>query len=494
MTTEAQMLGAAGLLLLCVLASKLSGKIGVPTLVFFLGIGILAGVEGIGKVEFDDALGTQSLGIVALAYILFSGGLDTKWNAIKPVLKTGIALSTLGVLFTCLLTGMFVHYFLGFPILQSFLIGAIVSSTDAGAVFTVLRSRNIHLKGNLKPLLELESGSNDPMAVFLTTAILTMMKTPGFTVVDMVPLLFQQMFIGALVGYGSGRILVWLFNSIKLHFEGLYTVMSLAMVLFIYSATQKLQGNGFLAVYMAGVVLGNSTFVFKKSLTLLHDGISWLMQCAMFIALGLLIYPSKVLNVWQNGILVATFMILFARPLSVFGSLIFSKLSLREKGLVSWVGLRGSVPVVMATYPLVEGLDSTGLIFNIVFFVALSSLIIQGTSIPFVSKLFNVYDPFELPKKNYSSTPGHLSDIVTVDVPPFSQAVHKTLVDLGIHHQQALIVAIERNEEVIIPRGSTTIEAHDKISLMADDDGLADFVEMLWTPENQNQNIKQLHH
>lgn len=493
MTTEAQMLGAAGLLLLCVLASKLSGRIGMPTLVVFLGIGILTGVEGFGKVHFDDALATQSLGVVALAYILFSGGLDTKWTAIRPVVRHGIALSTLGVLFTCLLTGAFTHYVLDLPILQSFLIGAIISSTDAGAVFTVLRSRNVHLKGNLKPLLELESGSNDPMAVFLTTAIITLMKTPGFTVVDMVPLLFKQMIIGAVFGYGAGKFIVWIFNSIKLHFEGLYTVMSLALVLFIYSATQKLQGNGFLAVYIAGVVLGNHTFVFKKSLTLLHDGISWLMQCAMFLTLGLLMYPSKVMNIWQHGIMIAGFMILIARPLSVFASLVLSKLSWQEKGLISWVGLRGSVPVVMATYPLVEGLDGTGMIFNIVFFVALSSLIIQGTSIPLVSRFFNVNNPLEPRKKNYSSTPGHLSDIVTVDVPAFSQAVSKSLVDLGIHHQQALIVAIERNEEVIIPRGSTTIEANDKISLMADDDGLADFVEMLWTPENHNQNIKSLH-
>lgn len=465
----------------------------MPTLVVFLGIGILTGVEGLGKVHFDDTLATQSLGIVALAYILFSGGLDTKWSSIKPVLSSGMALSTFGVLFTCLLTGSFAHFLLDLPILQSFLIGAIISSTDAGAVFTVLRSKNIHLKGNLKPLLELESGSNDPMAVFLTTAIITLMKTPGFTVMDMVPLLFKQMIIGALFGYGTGRLIVWLFNRIKLPFEGLYTVMSLALVLFIYSATQKLQGNGFLAVYIAGVVLGNHTFVFKKSLTLLHDGISWLMQCAMFLTLGLLMYPSKVLNIWQHGILIAGFMILIARPLSVFASLIFSKLSWQEKGLISWVGLRGSVPVIMATYPLVEGLDGNGFIFNIVFFVALSSLILQGTSVPFVSKMFKVFDPFAQDKKNYSSTPGHLSDIVTVDVPPFSQAVSKSLVDLGVHHQQALIVAIERNEEVIIPRGSTTIEANDKISLMADDDGLADFVEMLWTPEKQNQNINSLH-
>ena len=494
MTTEAQMLGGAVLLLLCVFASKVTGRFGIPTLVVFLGVGILAGSEGIGRIHFDDALATQSLGIVALAFILFSGGLDTKWNSIRPVLSAGIALSTFGVLFTCLLTGAFAHYFLGLPILQSFLIGAIISSTDAGAVFTVLRSKNVHLKGHLKPLLELESGSNDPMAVFLTTAILTMMQTKGFTIIDMVPLLFKQMLIGALMGYVCGRGLVWLFNLIKLQIEGLYTVMSLAIVLFIYSATQTLQGNGFLAVYIAGVVLGNNIFVFKKSLIILHDGVSWLMQCAMFLTLGLLIYPSKVLNVWSYGIFIAGFMILVSRPISVYAALCLSKLSIKEKGLISWVGLRGSVPVVMATYPLVEGLDGDGLIFNIVFFVALSSLIIQGTSIPFFAKLFKVHDPFGPAFKYHTSTHGHLTDIVTVDVPEYSQAVNKCLVDLGIHHQNAMIVAIERNDEVIIPRGSTTLEAHDKISIMADDEKLADFVEMLWTPDaNQKMNNRSLH-
>lgn len=479
--TETLMFSAAVLLLLCVVASKVTGKLGIPTLVVFLGVGMLAGSEGIGKIEFNDALATQSLGVVALAYILFSGGLDTKWNSIKPVLKPGISLATLGVLFTCFLTGSFVHYFLNFPIMDSFLVGAIISSTDAGAVFTVLRSKDVHLKGHLKPLLELESGSNDPMAVFLTTAIIKLMETPEFRVWDMIPLLFKQMILGALVGYLLGRTLVWLFNNIKLPIEGLYTVTSLAVVILIYSLTQKLQGNGFLAVYIAGVVLGNHTFVFKKSLSLMHDGISWLMQCAMFLTLGLLINPSQVLEVAKFGVYIAAFMILCARPISIYASLIFSKLSGREKALISWVGLRGSVPVVMATYPLVAGLDKTGLIFNVVFFVCLSSLIIQGTSIPFFSKLFKVYDSVAAPVKNYSSTPGHLSDIVTVDVPKHSQAINKSIIELGLPPNSTLIVAIERNEEVIIPRGNTTIEPGDKISVMADDDHLADFVENIWT-------------
>lgn len=482
MTTETQMLGAAILLLLCVVASKVTGKMGMPTLVVFLGVGLLAGSEGLGKIHFDDALATQSLGIVALSYILFSGGLDTKWNSVRPVLKSAVSLSTLGVLLTCFLVGTFVHFILALPLLESYLLGAIVSSTDAGAVFTVLRSKNIQLKGNLKPLLEVESGSNDPMAVFLTTGLLKMMETPHLSLMEMVPMFIQQMFFGAVIGYGSGKLLVWVFNAIKLQIEGLYTVLSLAVVLFIFSGTQALQGNGFLAVYMAGVILGNHNFVLKKSLTLMHDGISWLMQCVMFLALGLLIYPSKVMGIMDTGILISVFMIFLARPISVYVSLLFSRLNFREKGLISWVGLRGSVPVVLATYPLVAGFDRNALMLNLVFFVAVTSLIIQGTSIPLIARFLGVYDTKSPVLKNYSSTPGHLSDIVTVDVPAHSQTVSKSLVDLGINSDKSLIIAIERNEEVIIPRGSTTIEAGDKISVMADDERLADFFELVWTP------------
>lgn len=484
---EASFLGVAVLLILCVLASKATGRLGIPTLVVFLCIGMLAGSEGPGRIEFNDTRSTQSLGILALAYILFSGGLDTKWNVVKPVIKEGFALATFGVLFTCIFVGSFIHYILGFSLLESFLVGAIISSTDAGAVFTVLRSRNIHLKGNLKPLLELESGSNDPMAVFLTTAFLQMMLIPSFKLPDMIPLLFQQMLTGALVGYVLGITISWLFNRIKLHIEGLYIVLSIALVIFIYSLTQSFKGNGFLAVYISGVVLGNHNFVFKKSLTLLHDGLSWLMQSVMFLTLGLLVYPSQILDVAGEGMLIASFMILIARPFSVYLALTFSNLSFKEKTLVSWVGLRGSVPVIMATYPLVAGIDRAGLIFNIVFFVALSSLIIQGTTIPLVSKWLNVHDPFAPLKRNYSSTPGHLKDIVTVEVPPNSPLVDKTIVDLGLPHNKVLIVGIERNGEVIIPRGSTILEKEDKISIMADDESLANFYEMLWAPKMEHR-------
>jgi cell volume regulation protein A len=485
---EWAMLGAAALVIMCVFASKAAEKMGVPTLVFFLAIGVVAGREGLGKIDFDNAEAAQSFGILALSYILFSGGLDTKLQSIRPVMKSALSLVTLGVIFTCLLVGSFVHFILGFSFMESYLIGAIVSSTDAGAVFTVLRSRNIHLKGNLRPLLELESGTNDPMAVFLTTSMLQLMLTPEFKVIDIIPLLVVQMTVGAVLGFLAGRGMAFMFNKVKLKIEGLYTVLSIASVVFIFSGTQALKGNGFLAVYIAGLILGDQAFVFKKSLTLVHDGISWLMQSAMFLTLGLLIYPSQVFKVAGPAMFISIFMLIAGRPISVFLCLAFSKLSIREKSLVSWVGLRGSVPIILATYPLVAGIDRAGLIFNLIFFVALSSLIIQGTSIPFVSKLFKVNDPQALPNREYSSTPGHLGDIVMVDVPENSPVAHKSIVEMAIPHQKVLIIAVERNGEVIIPRGSTTFEPHDKISLIADDESLGDFVEMLWIPMTEKEN------
>lgn len=488
---EIYLLATAVLLILCVFASKATGRLGMPTLVVFLGIGVLAGSEGIGKIEFNDASKAQSLGVLALAYILFSGGLDTKWSSIKPILKEGFFLSTLGVLSTCLLIGAFIHYILGLGALESFLIGAIVSSTDAGAVFTVLKSQAIHLKTPLKPLLEFESGSNDPMAVFLTTSILQMMEMGNLTLIDMLPLLFEQMILGGVVGYTGGKAISWLFNRLKLEIEGLYIVFSLAIVIFIYSLTQVFEGNGFLAVYIAGVILGNSNFVFKKTLTRMHDGISWLMQSAMFLTLGLLISPSQLLQVARPGIYISAFIIIFARPISVFLSLAFSKLSFQEKALVSWVGLRGSVPIVMATYPLVAGIDQADYIFNVVFFIALSSLIIQGMSIPIISKALKVDDPFGQTKQDYSSIRGFLKDIVTVVIPKNSWVLDKSIVDIGISPKNVLIVGIERRGEVIIPRGTTMLEGDDKVSVIADDEALGDFVELLYHPHDDKNHYSK---
>ena len=474
-SVELFLFGTAALLLLCVFASKASGKLGIPTLVVFLAVGILAGSEGPLGIQFDNAYLAQTLGIVALAYILFSGGLDTKIKDVRPIMKAGASLASLGVFITSLIIGLFNHYVLGFSLLEAMLIGAIISSTDAGAVFTVLRSRSIHLKGHLKPILELESGSNDPMAVFLTTSILTLMAAPQeASIYQFITNFIAQIIVGGVIGYGAGRVAILGFNKLKLEFEGLYTVMSLALVLLIYSLTQALKGNGFLAVYIAGVVLGNSSFIFKKSIMLMHDGVSWLMQSLLFLTLGLLLYPSKVVEVTGTGFFIAIFLMFVARPISVFIGLSLTKdVSFREKLLISWVGLRGSVPIVMATFPLVAGIHNADLIFNLVFFVALTSLVFQGSSIPLVAKLLGLEgEAKEDPSANEQVSDANPRDnMVQLLVPAESELVGKAVVDLSLP-EDLLIVLIEREGKTVIPRGATQIFANDKLYILAEDPSL----------------------
>lgn len=478
---ELFLFGTAVLLTLCVLLSKASYRVGIPTLVVFLAVGILAGSEGIGGIYFDNAYYAKTLGVVSLAYILFSGGLDTKWSLVKPVVKSATSLATLGVLINAFAVGLFSWYILNLSWLESMLLGGIISSTDAGAVFTVLRSKSIHLKGNLRSLLELESGSNDPMAVFLVTSVLVLMIVPEYSVISLTPRFIQQMLLGGALGFMGGKGAAWGFNRLKLEFEGLYTVLSLAVVLIIYTTSQVIDGNGFLSVYIAGVVMGNETFVFKKTLILLHDGISWLMQSSMFLTLGLLIFPTQVVEVAGHGILLAAFMILLARPLSVFISLSFSSLNWKEKMFVSWVGLRGSVPIVMATFPLVAGIDKAEYIFNLVFFVSVTSLLIQGTSISYVANLLGV--SVKAPEKpehhnEYTSTATLRNNMSYVDIPSASPLVNKSIVDLKLPHD-LLIVLIERKGEVIIPRGATELKALDKLMVIAQKESLTQLKEKL---------------
>lgn len=468
---ELFLFATALLLILCVLISKATGRMGIPTLVVFLGVGIMAGSEGLGGIYFDNAYYAKTLGVVALVYILFSGGLDTKWSSIRPVIRSAVSLATLGVVVTCITVGYFTHYVLNFSLLEGFLVGAIISSTDAGAVFTVLRGQNINLKGRLKEILEVESGSNDPMAVFLVTSILLIMRKPEYSVFALIPKLVQEMVLGLAVGYLGGKGMAFAFNRLKLQFEGLYTVLSLAMVLIVYTTSQVLHGNGFLSVYVAGVVLGNESFVYKKTLMLLHDGVSWLMQSGMFLTLGLLIFPSHILDITGPGILVAGFMILIARPVSVFISLSNSSLNWREKSFIAWIGLRGAVPVVMATYPLVAGIARAEYIFNLVFFVAVTSLMIQGTSISMVAKWLGLISPEE--KKHdqieHSSTATLKNNMSTINVPV--DFIQKNIVDLKLP-QDLLIVLIERKGSVIIPRGGTQIEPSDKLMVVAEKESL----------------------
>lgn len=466
---ELTLLAAAVLLLASILASKVSDRLGIPSLLIFLGIGMLAGSEGIGGIHFDDPSIAQALGIIALSYILFAGGLSTDWASVRPVLAQGGLLATLGVLLTAALAGWFATVVGGFSPLEGFLLGSIISSTDAAAVFSVLRSRSASLKGNLRPLLELESGSNDPMAVLLTLACISLLLHPEETVVDLIPMMIVQLVLGAGLGYLLGRGMVLLINHIRLEYDGLYPVLSLAMVLLIYGLSTIVQANGFLAVYVAGIVMGNHGFIHKRSLIRFHDGLAWLMQISMFLVLGLLVYPSKLAGVAGTGILAAAFLMLAARPAAVFLTLIGSGMSHRERLMVAWVGLRGAVPIILATFPLLAGVTQAERMFDIVFFVVLASALLQGTSIPQVARWLGVDAPMaRVPVYPIECEPGGRvpCDLVDVEIRPDSAVAGKQLVELGLP-EGALVVLINRGEEFIIPTGGTILNPGDRLLFLA---------------------------
>src|SRR5690606_36565955 len=322
-TAENILLLCSVLLILSIIASKASYRLGVPALLMFLGLGMLAGSEGVGKIHFDDPRLSQFLGMIALNFILFSGGLDTKWESIRPVLREGIVLSSLGVLLTAVALGLFAHFALDFSWIEAMLIGSIVSSTDAAAVFSILRSKSVALKGNLRPLLEFERGSNDPMAYFLTISLLTIYAEEDQSLLYLIPFFFKQMIIGGAVGLAMGKLMVTVVNRINLDVDGLYPVLLTAMVMLTFSLVTLFGGNGFLAIYICGLILGNSGFLHKKSLMQFYDGVAWLMQIVMFITLGLLVFPSQILPVMGTGLLLSLFLMFVARPAGVFLSLLF---------------------------------------------------------------------------------------------------------------------------------------------------------------------------
>jgi cell volume regulation protein A len=472
---------AASLLLLGIFASIASDRLGVPALLLFLFLGMLAGSDGLGGIHFDNAFQAQALGVVALAYILFAGGLSTEWASVRPVLGAASILATLGVLMSALLVGAFAWWAFGVPFGVAVLLGAIVSSTDAAAVFSVLRSRAVSLKGNLRPLLELESGSNDPMAVFLTLGLTGILVDPSSSVLGLVPMFLQQMALGAAAGYAAGIGMTRLVNRLDLQYEGLYPVLTLGLVLLTYGATAMAGGNGFLAVYVAGVVMNTRVFVHKTSLVRFHDGLAWLMQISMFLVLGLLVFPHRLLLIVGIGIAISLFLIFVSRPISVFVCLAFSRLGVREKAMVSWVGLRGAAPIVLATFPLVAGLPEAETIFNVVFFVVLTSSVLQGTTIPRMARLLGVDAPLAR-KRQYpiELVPSEriTNDLVEMEIDAESPSVGRQIVELGLP-RGALIVLLVRGDEFVVPTGRTTLEAGDMLLILADQEALAEVRELV---------------
>lgn len=471
----------AALILLSITVAKLFDNLGLPTLILFIGLGMLAGSEGVGGIYFDDAGIAQSIGIIALIFILFSGGLDTNLEEIKPVKLQALSLATIGVILSAIIFGVITSYLLKIELIYGLLFGAIISSTDAAAVFNVLRSKNVSLKKNLKPLLELESGSNDPMAIFLTIGLIEIIKNPTVGYFALIEILFLQFGIGTIVGLSMGRVIVYIMNKTKFYYEGIYPVLFLAFAFMVYGGTNLIGGSGFLAVYFSGIIVGNKDFVHKKSLMRFFDGLAWLGQISMFLTLGLLVFPSNLVPIVGIGLLLSIILMFAARPAAVYISLIFSKMSFKEKAFVSWVGLRGAVPIILATFPLLAGVKYADLIFSIVFFIVLTSALLQGWTLTPVAKLLKLDAPFLKKIKTpieFESRDGDTNDLYDFYISENSAAIGKTIIELGMP-KESLIVMINRNEQYIVPSGSTSIEKGDIVLVLMSKEITADVSRIL---------------
>ena len=497
-TAENILLVGSILLFVSIIVSKTGYRFGVPTLLLFLFVGMIFGSDGLG-LEFSDTGEAQFIGMVALSIILFSGGMETKYSEVKPIAIPGVILSTLGVFLTAVFTGLFIFFLSGMswtnihlPLTTSLLLAATMSSTDSASVFAILRSQKMNLKENLRPMLELESGSNDPMAYMLTIVLIQFIGTTGMGTGMIVLSFITQFVVGAVAGYVFGKLIVWIINKINIENASLYPILVLAFTFFIFALTDRMKGNGYLAVYIAGIIVGNSRMLYHKEISAFMDGFSWLFQIIMFLALGLLVNPHELLSIAPVAILIGVFMIIVGRPLSVHLCLLpFRNISLKAKHFVSWVGLKGAVPIIFATYPVMHNVEGSSIIFNIVFFITILSLVIQGTSISFVAKLLDLSTPLEdhtnrfgveLPEELNT----HLFEITVTD----GMLSHgNTLKDMSVP-EGTLVMLVKRKEQFLIPNGTLKLKIDDHLLLISEQDQIATDLALLETNQEIASNTE----
>lgn len=474
---EKVLLVSSMLLILSVFAGKAGYRFGLPSLLLFLGVGMLFGSDGLG-IQFDNAKAAQFIGMLALSIILFSGGMDTKLKEIKPVASQGVVLATLGVLLTTFLTGGFIylvcHYSAEYATLtlpESLLLAAVMSSTDSASVFSILRSKGVLLKENLRPTLELESGSNDPMAYLLTLILIAFIQSSGMSVAEAAWMLVLQLVIGAIGGFLLGKVAVWIVNRINVNNASLYPILILAFAFLTYSVVTLCQGNGYLGVYIAGLVFGNAKIVHKRSIGTFFDGFTWLWQIVMFLSLGLLVNPHELLPVTHIGLGIGIFMIMIARPVSVFLSLLpYKNFSWQARLYISWVGLRGAVPIIFATYPLLAGIEHAQWFFNIVFFITILSLLVQGTTVTYVARLLHLIDKPEAKEEFGMELSEDIRSVMSeIDLTPEVLAHGNRLMDLNLP-DHTLAVMVKRDGRYFIPTGKTILKANDKLLMISDND------------------------
>lgn len=475
-TAENILLIASILLFVSIVVGKTGYRFGVPALLLFLLVGMLFGSDGLG-LQFHNAKIAQFIGMVALSVILFSGGMDTKFKEIRPILSPGIVLSTVGVFLTALFTGLFIWYLSGmswtnihFPLITSLLLASTMSSTDSASVFAILRSQKMNLKHNLRPMLELESGSNDPMAYMLTIVLIQFIQSDGMGTGNIIGSFIIQFLVGAAAGYILGKLAILILNKINIDNQSLYPILLLSFVFFTFAITDLLRGNGYLAVYIAGMMVGNHKITFRKEIATFMDGLTWLFQIIMFLMLGLLVNPHEMIEVAVVALLIGVFMIVIGRPLSVFLCLLpFRKITLKSRLFVSWVGLRGAVPIIFATYPVVANVEGSNMIFNIVFFITIVSLIVQGTSVSFVARLLHLSTPLEKTGNDFGvelpeEIDTDLSDM-TITMEMLNEA--DTLKDMNLP-KGTLVMIVKRGDEFLIPNGTLKLHVGDKLLLISE--------------------------
>lgn len=457
----------AGLLLaLAIGTSVMARRARVPGLVLFLVIGIVVGPDVLGVVNFVDLDLAQTVGVVALALILFEGGLATGWREIQPVIGVGVSLATIGTLVTALITGFGAAYILDFSTLQAMLIGGIVASTDGAAVFALLRGSTIRKR--LARTLEAEAGLNDPVAILLVIGFIEWIEQPDYGVLQMAELFVTEIGIGAAVGLAVGSIAVYGIRAVSNVTSGLYPVATVATAASAFGLAQVLHGSGFLAVYLAGLILGSAALPAKRAIADFHDGVAWVSQIAVFLVLGLLFAPASLQSLWDEALIVTLLLMFVARPVAVFVATLFARFEFREVALLQWAGMRGAVPIVLATFPLVDGLADSNAIFNIVFFVVLASAVFQGTTFEWFAKRLGLVTPhraveppliqagnirklgaefFEFPIREGDAIAGHV--VAELQLP-----------------REALVSVIVRGDEALLPRGSTQLEVGDRLHIL----------------------------
>jgi potassium/hydrogen antiporter len=464
---DAELILVAGALLAAgILGALLADRIRIPGLLLFLGLGMLAGSEGIGGIKFDDVELARTLGTIALVLILFEGGLTAGWSEIRPVLGTAASMATIGTAATACAAGLAAHWIFDISVLEGMIVGAAIAATDSAAIFAVLRRST--LKKRLARTLEGESGMNDPVALLLVIGFIEWIQEPGFGLVDMVGLLALKLAIGAIVGVALGWLTARALDRVRLPTDGIYPVATIAIAALAFGLAEVAHGSGFLAVYLTALALGSARIPARRTIVAFHEGVGWVAQIGLFILLGLLVFPSSLDDVALESLALSAVLILLARPLASFLATAFSPLDVRERAMLGWAGLRGATPIWLATFPVVAGVGDGQQLFAIVFFVVLTSTLVQGASFePLATRLGLTTDEPALPRRLLES--GRIrrmgGDVIAYRLRPGAAAAGHLVRELGLP-REALVNVIVRDGHAIPPRGSTEVREGDELHIL----------------------------